>query len=163
MAELIVDIGIPLFFLMLGWVAGRTVERRHIRDLEEREARLRGMLVTDVKTFPGGADPTKRPVMVTAQCVIATDYLKTFLAGVRKLVGGEMRSYRTLLERARREAVLRLLEQADQRGFDALCNLRINTADLGNATRSRGAAMVEVFATGTAYLRSGEGADARTL
>ena len=52
-----------------------------------------------------------------AEVVVASDYLKSWLASWRKMFGGEMKSFRTLQERAKREAVLRLTEQAVAQGF----------------------------------------------
>ncbi len=59
--------------------------------------------------------------------VIATDYFKVFAAGLRNLFGGEMKTYRTLMGRARREAIVRMLEQAQELGGDAggtFCGVR---------------------------------------
>jgi uncharacterized protein YbjQ (UPF0145 family) len=145
------ELGIFLFLIFLALVVGRSREHAHFRSLERRERRLERMLVTDIKTFPGGADPGKGGALVMGQAVIATDYLKSFLAGLRKIIGGELRTYETLMERARREAILRMLEEAEDQGFNAVCNLRLGTADIGGMTGARGAAMVEAFATGTAY------------
>ena len=97
--------------------------------------------------------------MVRGEAVIATDYLKTFLARIRNILGGEVKSYRSLMLRARREAILRMLEQARQQGYDAVCNVRLNTADIGGMATRRRAAMVEIFATGTAYLIAQDGGD----
>jgi len=137
--------------LLLGLIVGRARERSHFRNLDERERQLEYMLLTDIKTFPGGADGTRGGTLVMGQAVIATDYLKTFFAGFRKIIGGEMRSFESLMERARREAILRMLEEARDKGFNAVCNLRMGTADIGGVTGARGAVMVEAFATGTAY------------
>jgi uncharacterized protein YbjQ (UPF0145 family) len=150
-----------VLLILLGWIVGRTAERRHFLRLERRERELAHMLVTDVKTFPGGADPSKRAALVHGEAVIATDYLKSFLAALRKLVGGELRSYESLMTRARREAVVRMLEEAHRLGYDAVCNLRLGSADIGGMTGKRGAAMVEAFAWGTAYARAAESAHAQ--
>lgn len=145
------NVGLPLLLLFLGWLAGRAAERAHFRSLERRERELGGMLVTDIRSFPGLSAPEKGAALVVGQAVIATDYFKSFLAHLRKLVGGELRSYQSLMTRARREAVLRMLQDARSRGYNAVCNVRLNSADIGGMTGKRGAAMVEVFATGTAY------------
>ena len=94
------------------------------------------------------------PQMYVAEVVIATDYLKTFLAGLRKFFGGEIRSYQTLLVRARREATLRILEQARQQGYNAICNLRLENADIGGNNNAKGVAMVAILASATAYRAS---------
>jgi len=149
---LLTQLGVMLFLLgVLGLVCGRTAERRHFRRLREREAELADMPVTNLKTFPGGAEPTAHACLVLGECVIASDYLKSFLARWRNIFGGEMRSFVTLMERARREATVRMLQDARRRGYNAVCNVRLRTATVGSATRRGGAAMVEMIATGTAY------------
>ena len=156
MAQLLIQLGPFAFLILLGLIVGRVVERRHFRRLGEREAALSYMLVTDLRTYPGGVNTSRPPMMVTGQAVIATDYLKTFLAGLRKILGGELKSYRTLMVRARKEATLRMMEEAQAAGYDAVCNLRLDSADIGGMTGRRGAVMVEAFATGTAYCRPRE-------
>jgi len=151
MGELIGNFIVPLLLIAIGWIAGRAAEGRHFRSLARRERDLAHMFLSDIKTFPGGADATKHAAFVMGEAVIASDYLKTFLAGLRKLVGGELHSYESLMNRARREATLRMLEDAHRRGYNAVCNMRLGSADIGGMTGSKGAAMVEVFATGTAY------------
>ena len=143
-----------LVLLCLGLFVGRYRERSHFRDLDFREAASSDMLVTELRTFPGGVSPEACPFLLVSEVVIATDYLKSFLAGLRNIFGGEMRSYRTLMERARREAILRITEQAREAGCDAVCNVRLETADIGGSTSRRKAAMCSVIASGTAYRRA---------
>ncbi len=153
---LIVQIGIFGGLILLGLLAGRHAEKKHLRSLEKREAALAGMLVTDLKCFPGGASAEPTPEMIVGEVSIASDYLKSFLAGLRNLIGGEVRSFETLQLRARREATLRVMEQAVAKGFNAIGNLRLETADIGgNITTNRKQKMVvvSVIASGTAYVR----------
>jgi uncharacterized protein YbjQ (UPF0145 family) len=150
---LLLQIGIPLLFILLGLFVGRARERAHFADLERREQALAGMLVSDIRSFPGGADPQHTPTIVVGATAIATDYLKSWLAGFRKILGGELRSYHSLMDRARREAMLRIMEQAHRQGYDAICNLRLDTADIGGAIGPKGVVMVAMVASGTAYKR----------
>ncbi len=147
---------------LLGLGFGATTERRHLSSLTRREEALADMLVTDLKRFPGGADASAGVLMVTGEAAIATDYLKTFLADLRKLVGGELRSYQSLMLRARREAVLRMLEEARSQGYDAVCNVRLNTSNISGISRKR-PPVVEMLATGTAYRRLRDLGDAQAL
>jgi len=147
----LVNVGPVLLLLFIGWAVGKTTERLHLRRLARREREFAGMLVTDIRSFGPGADPSKHAALVSGEAVIATDYLKSFLAGFRKILGGELRSYRSLMGRARREALMRLLAEARRKGFNAVCNVRYETADIGGFTGKRGAVMVECFAYGTAY------------
>jgi uncharacterized protein YbjQ (UPF0145 family) len=151
----IVYLGTPLVLMVLGLVVGRAREKSHLEDLDLREAVLRGMLVTDTRGYVADVDLSHAATMVTGETVIASDYLKNVLAGLRNIFGGEMQSYLTLVSRARREAILRMMEQAHRRGYDAICNVRLETADIGANTSNRkgGMPMAAVHAWGTAYRR----------
>ena len=159
MAELIglfVQLGIVGGFILLGLFAGRYTERKHLRSLEAREGALADMLVTDLKSFPGGAAASPTPELLVGEASIASDYLKTLLASLRNLIGGEVRSFETLQLRARREAILRVMEQAHAKGFNSIGNLRLETADIaGNITtnQKRKLVVVSVIASATAYAR----------
>ncbi len=153
--ELLCPIGFVLFFLALGFFVGSNVERSHFRDLERREALHRDFLVTQVDHFPFRQRGAKPPVIVMADTVIACDYLKAFLASWRNLFGGEVRSYNRMMERARRESILRLIEAAKQQGYNAICNVRLETADIGGSVVSgdnKKLAMAAIQATATAYV-----------
>ena len=152
--QFLIQIGLVAVMLLIGWTFGSLAESRHRRGLRRRRANLDYMLVTDIKTFPGGVDGNSRTTLVVSEVVIATDYLKSFLATIRKILGGEVRSYISLMERARSEALLRIMEQARDGGCDAVCNVRLETAAIGGMSR-KGAAMVGVIASGTAYRRPG--------
>ncbi len=151
-----IQLSVPVFLLALAWFTGRTVEKRHFRRLDEQEQALSFMDVTNKKAFTAGVNPARHGMLVIGQVVIATDYLKTFLAGVRKVIGGELKSYETLMVRARREAMVRMLADAQKQGYNAVCNVRLEFCDIGSMTDKKGAAMVEVVAFGTAYHRHSE-------
>ncbi|MEN0111668.1 MAG: heavy metal-binding domain-containing protein [Planctomycetota bacterium] len=154
MADLIINLVILGVLIALGFFAGGYQERRHFKRLVKREEACRGVVVTQMRSFPGGVDPTAAPTMVAAEAVIASDYFKSFLSGIRKFFGGELGSYLSLLERARREAQVRLQEQAQADGLDTLCNVRMETVDIGGATNpKRQAVTVAILATATAYKR----------
>lgn len=152
--EYAIQFGILVGLLALGLLAGGFAERRHLRNLATREANNGGFFISQVKLFPGLARGPKAPTIVISEVVIATDYFKTFLAALRKIFGGELRSYRSLLDRARREALQRLVEQARTQGYNAICNVRIESADVGGNTMRRRAAMVAILASATAYHRA---------
>ena len=154
MAETILYLIVPPSLILLGLVAGKINERNHLRDMERREALLTHILVTDLRTTAPDIDPGRAPALVIGEVVIATDYLKTFLAGLRGIFGGELGSFLTLVTRARKEALLRLKEEAHRQGYNAICNVRMDPADIGGNTAQRGIPMVAMIASGTAYSRS---------
>lgn len=150
-----VQIGIFLFLIGLGVFVGRTTEKRHLRNLEERESAMKHIVITQLKSFPGYVPGAKPPEMLYGEVSIATDYLKTFFAKIRNIFGGEMQSYQTMLVRARREATLRILEEANAQGYNAVCNFRIETADVGGSGvtsgKKKASVMANILASATAY------------
>jgi len=70
------------------------------------------------------------------------------------LIGGEVRPYAKLIERARREAILRMKES--QPDADLYINTRLETSNISSASGEGGMGIVEVLAYGTAvhYARS---------
>ena len=139
------------FLLTLGLIVGGRTERKHFADLQAREAVLSNFVSTQSKHYLGQPQLGQPPTMIVKEVIIASDYLKTFLAGLRKIFGGEVRSFESLLERARREALLRIIEEAQANGYNAICNLRMETAEIGGNMRTRGTAMASVLASATAY------------
>ncbi len=150
--ELIITVIGVLAPLALGYGIGRWRERSHLASLARRESENTDMIVTNLKIGP---DPqnVRGATFVSGGAVIATDYFKTFAAALRRIIGGEMRSYETLMNRARREATLRMLEQARQVGATEVWNIRIDTSNILSATSNNKTASVEVFAFGTAIVR----------
>lgn len=150
MLELAVNFGIPLFLLLLAYFTGSYFERRHFQSIIQREDALREFPVVTFDTMPEdwqAADVT----MVTGSIVVSLDYFKRVIAGLRGLVGGRIKTYEPLLERARREAVLRMIEDARRQGYDAVFNVRLETSRLANARgNGQGIAGVEMLAFGTA-------------
>jgi len=130
----------PLFFM---FVVGALIERRHMRSILAREATFRGFPVSNLKRLPEGA---AEAFLASGSVVLSADGWKTMLAGFRKIFGGRFKSIEPVLERARREAVLRLLEDARARGADCVHNVRLETSNL-SSTQSL---MIEVIAYGTA-------------
>ncbi len=138
-----------LALLILGFSIGTIVERAHFRRLDARERALDDMLVTDLRSPPSGAKVENRG-LVTGEAVIASDYFKTFAASLRKLVGGELHTFESLMVRARREALVRMLESARSGGANGVINVRFATSNIGSMRRNKKAAMVEMYAYGTA-------------
>ena len=153
MGELIFNLGLFLFLIGLGLFAGGHAERKHYRRLAEAEQALRDIRVSNLRTLPG-CRADSPVVLVAGEVTIASDYFKTFVSGIRNLFGGEMKSLQRLYERARREATVRMLASARAAGFNAVGNVRFDSADIGgNASQSdnKGLPMATVIASGTAY------------
>ena len=149
--DVLIGFGIFVIFIALGFFVGGTTERRHFARLERREAATRGFLATQSKYYLGNPEPGHTPTLIVKEVIIASDYLKSFLAKLRNIFGGEVYSFESLLERARREALLRIIEEAQSNGYNAICNLRMDTAEIGGNLDKRGTAMASILASATAY------------
>lgn len=150
MADALFELGVPLFLLVLGYVAGGMAEQSHYKSIRLRELRLRRMPTTNLRRPPPHWR-VESTGLVAGSTVVSVDYFKRFLAQLRGFVGGRVRSYESLLDRARREAVLRMKEEAALGGYDAVINVRLESTNIASPLRNdRGTAGVEVLAFGTA-------------
>ena len=144
------DLLVPLILLVVGYFAGTIAEQSHYKSIRVRELRLRRMPTTNLKKPPPHWR-VEKVALVAGSTVISVDYFKRFLAGLRGFIGGRVRSYESLLDRARRESILRMKEEAVKLGFDAVINVRLESSNIAAPLRSdRGTAGVEVLAFGTA-------------
>ena len=81
--------------------------------------------------------------VVTGSTVRAKHIGRDFAAGLKNILGGELKGYTELLQEAREEALHRMMEQARSVGANAVINIRFGTSSV-----AQGAA--ELFAYGTA-------------
>lgn len=144
----LINILFPIIALIIFFFIGRGVERRHMRSLEEREAALSHIRVEQIKSLPRGWTVTSEPVLVYGSVVLANDYYKGFISGLKKIVGGRLREHERLVERGRREAIIRMKEMAQQHGCNIVWNTRIETAMMQDS-RGRAASSAELYAYGT--------------
>jgi len=152
MNQLLIQIGPIGVFLLLGFFVGRWRERRHFASLNRRERQFTDVGIVNLKTVPN-PETVRNAVLVSGDAVIATDYFKGFASKLRGIVGGEMRSYETLMERARREATLRMLRQARDIGAAEVWCVRYETSNIRSSGRNNPGVSVEAFAFGTAIVR----------
>ena len=151
MVELILD-NFDLFIVValfaVGYCAGRYNERRHYASIRRREGELAGLLLFSTRFPPVGTGRVATQ-LVAGSVVISEDYFKGIVAGLYKLIGGRMRSYESLLDRARREAILRMKAEARKLGATMIINIKFQTFAIGgrSAESVRG---VEMLAYGTA-------------
>jgi uncharacterized protein YbjQ (UPF0145 family) len=146
--ELSVRFGIPLLLLVVAYFSGTALERRHYASIRERELRWRGLPAITFRSVPPSWSVTEC-TLITGSVVISVDYFKRFLSGLRMIFGGRVKAYETLLDRARREALLRLKEDAVERGCQAVINVRLETCRIANGRNSERTAGLEVLAYGT--------------
>ena len=164
MEEEAADLGVVIFYLVfpiaalvLWWALGHLTERKHLQSLAEREAEIGDFAITSLKTPVGCvASPDTPPTIVCGEAVVASDGFKSWVFGLKNVVGGESKTFTRLFERARREALLRMIAEAKAGGYNAICNVRFESVDIGgNATQpaKKNMNMAVCQAFGTAYVR----------
>lgn len=136
---------VPVFILALGFFVGRAKERAHFKRIEAEEAELAHIKTFSIKTLPESLEAGA--TLVTGNTVIAVDAFKKLMAMIRMIFGGRLRSYDSLMERARREVLLRVKREADEMGADAIYNFRLEYSSIGQQPQASG---VEILAYGTA-------------
>lgn len=102
------------------------------------------MIVVNTETIPGYEIVAVKGI-VQGNTVRSKHMGRDIAAGLKNLVGGELKGYTELLTEARREAMARMLGQAQELGANAVLNVRFSTAAV-----TSGAA--ELYAYGTAVI-----------
>ena len=100
------------------------------------------MILTTLEGVPG-MQMLEHYGLVSGNTVRAKNVGKDFLAGFKNLVGGELKAYTELLQESRHEATNRMVAQAQQKGANAIVNIRF-------ATSSIAAGAAELYVYGTA-------------
>ena len=100
------------------------------------------MILTNVNTVPGKKIIAHYGI-VQGSTVRAKHAGRDIMAGLKNLIGGELKGYTELLQESRKEAVDRMAQQAKQLGANAVVNIRFATSSV-----AQGAS--ELFAYGTA-------------
>lgn len=142
----VLNLSIPLLLLALGYVAGRISEHRHYLSIREREKKSMHIPTVTAKTLDDPR-PVQEAALVLGAVVVSVDYYKRFLAGFRQIFGGEIRSYSSLIDRGRREALLRMKESCPDADLYLNCRLETSTISSG---RGKATGCVEVVAYSTA-------------
>ena len=89
--------------------------------------------------------------IVSGSTVRAKHVGRDIMAGIKNIVGGELKGYTELLEESRHEAISRMVKQAQSVGANAVVNVRFSTCAV-----TQGAA--ELYAYGTAVtVAAGDG------
>lgn len=147
--EILINLGIPLFVIVMAMVVGSMIEKAHYKDIHEREARFAALPAIPSQNWDADREVADSR-MVTGSVVVSFDYFKRFLAGLRNIIGGRIRSYESLIDRGRREAILRMKEEYPD--ADIIVNFRIETSSIArqNSNGKKNVGAVELVAYGTA-------------
>lgn len=137
-----------LILLVLGFIVGSILEKKHFKSINEREEKLLNLPTITLKK-PLNEENIVQTELVYGSVVVSIDFFKKFIAGLVNFFGGNIVVYDTLLNRARREAILRMKESA--LNASEIINLKVETSSIHKSAKRIGA--VEITAYGTAIYR----------
>ena len=99
------------------------------------------ILLTNLETVPG-----RRMVehygLVSGSTIRAKHVGRDIMAGLKNIVGGELKGYTELLNESRQESINRMTTQAQALGANAVVNIRFSTSAI-----TQGAAELYVYGT----------------
>jgi len=99
------------------------------------------MQLTNIETIPGKTI-VEHYGLVQGSSIRAKHVGRDFAAGLKNLVGGELKGYTELLQESRNQALQRMLEQARELGANGIVNVRFATSSV-----SAGASEMMVYGT----------------
>lgn len=102
------------------------------------------MILTNMETVPGRTI-VRHIGLAQGNVVRAKHVGRDIAAGLKNIVGGELRGYTELLEEARRDAIRRMEEDARSQGANAVVNVRLSTSSVTSGAS-------ELYAYGTAVV-----------
>ena len=103
------------------------------------------MKLVSIETIPG--QNFEVIGVVKGTIVQSKNFGKDFMAGMKTLVGGEIKGYTDMLVEARQIATKRMVDEAEQLGADAIVGIRYASSSV-----MQGAAEVMDYGTAVKYL-----------
>lgn len=150
--EALIQLGFFIVLLLVGVIFGAAAEKRHFKEIRLREEELRDILVFNEKRPPMDR-AFREGVLVVGSVVVAEDYFKRTAAALRSFVGGKLTAYESLMDRGRREAIVRMKAKARERGATMVFNVHFETSSLAEGSRGqRPMFSAEFIAYGTALI-----------
>jgi len=144
-----IELGFFIVLISLGYFVGRHNENKHIAYLDGLEKELSNIKLIPVKKNIPYSTQVVSSKLVMGSTVISIDYFKKVLAGFYNILGGRISSYESLLDRARRDAIIRM--KLESKDHDFIANVRIETSSIGGNSGTKGSVgAIEVLAYGTA-------------
>ena len=99
------------------------------------------MILTNIEEVPGKTIVAHYG-LVAGSTVRAKHVGRDIMAGLKNIVGGELKGYTELLEDAREQSKERMIAQAREMGANAIINVRFNTSSV-----AQGASEIYVYGT----------------
>ncbi|MBI0427409.1 YbjQ family protein [Psychrobacter sp. NG27] len=147
LTQMLINYGPFVCLFIVGWFFGSRHERQHLTQLRVAEQDLGDITVSSERLYRPKLAAGSEGELVLGSVVIAQDYFKMIIARVLSIFGKNLTTYETLLDRARREAIVRMRADAKAKGYTHIYGLRLEVTNINQL-----GSMVEAIAYGTAVI-----------
>ncbi|MGE6479835.1 YbjQ family protein [Psychrobacter namhaensis] len=147
LTQMLINYAPFILLFAAGWFFGSRHERQHLAQLRVAEQALGDIVVSSERFYRPTLAAHSEGELVLGSVVIAQDYFKMIVARVLSLFGKNLTTYETLLDRARREAIVRMRTDAKAKGYNHIYGLRLEVTNVNQL-----GSMVEAIAYGTAVI-----------
>lgn len=147
MTQFLINYAPLIVLFVVGWFFGSRHERQHLAQLSIAEQSLSHIIVSSERFYRPKLAAGSEGELVLGSVVIAQDYFKMIIARVLSIFGKNLTTYETLLDRARREAIVRMRTEAKAKGYNHIYGLRLEVSNINQL-----GSMVEAIAYGTAVV-----------
>ena len=147
LTQMLINYAPFILLFAAGWFFGSRHERQHLAQLSIAEQELSHIMVSSERLYVPKIVANTEGELVLGSVVIAQDYFKMIIARVLSIFGKNLTTDETLLDRARREALVRMRTEAQAKGYNHIYGLRLEVSNINQL-----GSMVEAIAYGTAVL-----------
>jgi uncharacterized protein YbjQ (UPF0145 family) len=141
-----------VLLLVVGYGVGTLLEMIHVRSIKERERFFHRIPAVTMKLEhflpPAQWHNVDAAELVVGSIVIAPDYFRFVMGMIMDIVGGKVFTYESVLDRARREALLRMKESAPM--ADLVVNTRLEMVEMQSVIQQLPIKPLCLYAYGTA-------------
>lgn len=138
-----------ILILLITYIIGSVIEKMHFKKIISREiALIEKPLINSSNKDTFNNKKIKDICLVSGEVVISGDYFKNYIASLKSLIGGKLTTFESLMDRAKREAILRMREKAIN--ADIVVNVKIESVNLSPSEKGYAIPKVAVIAYGTA-------------
>ncbi|WLG13425.1 heavy metal-binding domain-containing protein [Psychrobacter cibarius] len=145
LTQMLINYAPFILLFAAGWFFGSRHERQHLAQLSIAEQQLSHIMVSSERFYVPKLVANTEGELVLGSVVIAQDYFKMIIARLLSIFGKNLTTYETLLDRARREALVRMRTEAQAKGYNHIYGLRLEVSNINQL-----GSMVEAIAYGTA-------------
>lgn len=144
------DLLLLIFILGFTYMTGSIIEKNHFKKIKKREIALIRKPVINFGSTNWKIKNKKilKTELVTGEVVISGDYFKNFAASLKNFFGGRLTTFESIMDRARREAILRMREKAV--GANCIVNTKIESVMLNDINTNQTVPQCAIIAYGTA-------------